>query len=32
MTSFAEELAGRVESYIALRRALGYAFKKQAAR
>ena len=28
---FAEELAGRVEGYIALRRSLGYAFQKQAA-
>jgi integrase len=31
MSRFAEELANRVEGYIALRRSLGYAFQKQAA-
>ena len=31
MSRFAEELAGRGEGYIALRRSLGYAFQKQAA-
>ena len=31
MSRFAEELAGRVEGYIALRRSLGYAFQTQAA-
>ena len=31
MTGFARELADRVEGYIALRRSLGYAFRKQAA-
>jgi integrase len=31
MSSFAEELAERLEAYIALRRTLGYAFQKQAA-
>ena len=31
MSSFAKELADRVESYIALRRLLGYSFEKQAA-
>ncbi len=31
MSSFAKELADRVEGYIALRRSLGYAFQKQTA-
>ena len=31
MSSFAEFLADRVESYVALRRSLGYAFRKSAA-
>ncbi len=31
MTSFAKQLADRVEGYITLRRSLGYAFQKQAA-
>ena len=31
MSSFAKELADRVESYITLRHSLGYAFQKQAA-
>ena len=31
MNIFAKELAEKVQSYIELRRSLGYAFKKQAA-
>jgi integrase len=31
MSGFTEQLAGRIEGYIALRRSLGYAFHKQAA-